>query len=316
MSVAEHPLTEILASLRLRSSLVSMARLRVPFGVACRPTSTAILHAVLEGRCDLVAEGAKRVTLRAGDLALLCRGVGHVLEDAPGRTARPIRQLSLVSSPGSLPTVGHGGGGALTRVLCGSFELQHAGAHQAVTRLLPEVLVVRGDEAPIVAWLDNNLAMLDGQLGREQPGGAELVRRLLDLAFVQVLRRWVDSDEGPREGWLGGLGDDRIAQALALVHRRPAGAWTTDGLAQRVGMSRSSFHRHFKQRVGMAPAAYLTQWRMECAAEALSTPSLSVAEVGAKVGYSSEDAFVRAFRRAWGESPSAWRRGRALAATG
>jgi len=316
MATTTSPLAEILDSLRLQTSLISVARLRVPFGVSCKPTDSAILHAVVEGQAQLHADGEPPVVLRQGDLAILCRGHGHVVEDAPGRPTTSIAKLPLVSEAGRLPQVAQGGSGPLTRVVCGSFSLTRAGAHQALTRLLPPVLVVRSDEAPLATWLDTSLSMLDGQLGREQDGGQAAIRRLLDLLFLQAIRAWLARGHVPTEGWIGGLGDDGVAQALALVHRRPAGAWTTEELAQRVGMSRSTFHRRFKQLVGQAPATYLLQWRMACAVDLLDDNALSVSEVGAKVGYSSEDAFVRAFRRVWAHTPSAWRRGEALAATG
>jgi len=301
------PIAEVLDALTLQSSLISVAHLTTPFGVSCRATEAAIFHAVVQGRCAVEADG-ERVELRAGDLAVLTRGAAHVVSDRPGRTTRPIRSLPLATRRGALPRVRYGGGGAVCEVICGSFRLQHHDAQQGLMRLLPAVWVVRGDEVPLARWLHTNLELLDGEVGRESPAGVDTVRRLVDLLFVKALRTWLAAHDTRGEGWPSGLRDDRIARALALIHSRPAGAWTVDDLARHAGMSRSRFHRRFRELVGETPARYLVSWRMERAAALLGDERLSVAEVGQKVGYSAEDSFVRAFRRVHDCSPSQFRR--------
>ncbi len=301
-------LADILASLRLESSLISEAQMHVPFAVKTGPTEHAMFHALMEGTAVLKPDRLPAVELRAGDLVILPLGHGHVISDGSGCAPVNVRRLTLIQSNGIAKTR-VGGSGPMTRVVCGTFRLQHRGSHVALMRLLPKTLVIRGDEAPLATWLDTNLSLLAAQLGRGKPGAEAVSTRVTDLLFMQALNTWLARADHLVPGWLGGLRDDQIAQALALVHARPAAAWTATDLAQKVGMSRSSFYRRFCTLVGEPPATYVTRWRMYKAADLLvGTRSLSIGEVGERVGYISEDAFCRAFRRVIGVSPSVYRR--------
>lgn len=302
-------LTEILRSLRLETGLVSRAVLSSPWSVHTTGTPWSIFHAILRGTAWLTVDGAAPVRLEPGDLAILPRGEPHVLADRTGVPSRHIARLPVDSDGTCIHRLVHGGGGAETEILCGSFLLRRSSAHDRLLSMLPALLRIRGDEAPLAAWLEANVALLAPELGVDQPGAGEVVARVTDVLFVRALRTWAAREDAATTGWLGALRDPRIAHALSLVHAEPDRDWTATTLAQRVGMSRTVFHPRFLALVGETPSRYVAAWRMNVACDTLDArPELSIHQVGESVGYRSEDAFCKAFRRAVGMSPAAWRR--------
>ena len=171
------------------------------------------------------------------------------------------------------------------------------------------MIVIRRQQARVVEWLDTTLDLIAFELDNRRAGSDEILVRLTDILFVQVLRTYALSLEPGEGGWLGALKDPPIAHALALLHGNPEARWSAADLARRVGMSRSLFFSRFTAQVGEPPSRYLTRWRMRAAAELMRREDLSSAELAERVGYGSEDAFARAFRRTLGVSPAAWRRG-------
>ncbi|MCA9538625.1 MAG: helix-turn-helix transcriptional regulator, partial [Myxococcales bacterium] len=171
--------------------------------------------------------------------------------------------------------------------------------------LLPPVLRVTRPSPTLKATLTLVEAELDGY----RPGVSAMLTRLTDLVFIHVLRAHVASLPAHAEGLLGALGDAQVADAMTLIHRRPDEAWTVGALAEAVGLSRSAFAERFNRLVGTPPLQYLTRWRVHVALDRLADPRQSTAQVAEAVGYGSEDAFVRVFRRVMGQTPAAWRRG-------
>jgi len=166
------------------------------------------------------------------------------------------------------------------------------------------------EDAPLARWLDTNLTLLAPDLDMARPGAEAILSRTTDVLFARVLRTYASQGDPP--GWLGALRDARIAEALALITADPAAPWTVEGLARRVGMSRTGFHQRFKSLLGDTPASYLTTWRMRAACDLLDTrPDLSTVQIAEQVGYQCDDAFCNSFRRRIGLSPSMWRRRRA-----
>jgi AraC-like DNA-binding protein len=295
-------LADILQSVRLHSALLSRACMRAPFGVASRGIGRPIFHAVAKGTILLRREHERTGhRLEAGDIAVLTRGDGHVIADAPDRVTVPLTSLPITRSRSQIDQVGHPGEHD-THVLCGSFGFQHA-AGEAMIGLLPEVVVVRDREGGVVPWLAQTLALLDAELDRDVPGSAAIVTRLVDLLVAQVLRRAVLAAPIGAGGWLSALRDPKIGRALAAIHRRPEAEWTASSLAAEVGMSRSAFFSRFTEVVGEPPAQYLTRWRMQVAADLMSDERLSLGQLAERVGYGSEDAFSKVFKRHMGCSP-------------
>ena len=145
---------------------------------------------------------------------------------------------------------------------------------------------------------------------RKRPGGEAVLERMSEMLFVEVLRRYVDTLPPEQTGWLAGMRDASVGRALALMHERPGEAWTIERLGEEAALSRSALHERFVHFIGQPPMQYLAQWRMQLAAASLRDTDAKVIEVALDVGYENEAAFSRAFRRAVGESPAAWRRSR------
>jgi AraC-like DNA-binding protein len=200
-----------------------------------------------------------------------------------------------------------GGGGAETRLVCGSFRLERREVHPLL-ELLPPLIHLRPAETPAAEWLEATLRFLAWETREAKPGTETIVSRLTDVIFVQVLRAWVESLPVGGGGWLGALRDRPVGAALALIHRAPERGWTNASLAEAVGMSRSRFAARFTALVGEPPLSYLTRWRLGTAAGMLQDGGHSIGEAAARAGYESEAAFSKAFRRRFGTPPGAFRR--------
>jgi AraC-like DNA-binding protein len=303
----DRALADILHSVRLESALLSRACLHAPFGVASSGVGRPIFHAVARGSIVLrrVADGEDH-RLERGDVAVLTRGDAHVISDAPDRVVVPLATLPVTRTRSQVAQVGVPDE-ADASVLCGSFGFQHA-AGEAMLGLLPPVVVVRERGGEVVGWLAQTLTMLDAELDRDLPGSTAMVTRLVDLLVAHVLRRAVLDAPLEAGGWLCALRDPKIGRALAEIHRRPDHDWTASSLAGAIGMSRSAFFARFSELVGEPPAQYLTRWRMQVAADLMGDGQLSLGQLAQRVGYGSEDAFSKMFKRHMGCSPGAYRR--------
>jgi AraC-like DNA-binding protein len=334
-------LTSVVDTLRLRTRLFCRSELRAPWSLALRASDFAHFHVVVRGGAwlhldRLQADRAEPLALTGGDLVIVPHGAGHLLTDGPqpdpralvalpassppaaGPRAAPsggtARHLSAAGDPppgpihpGSCQVLRGSGNGPETHLVCGSFQLERRHTHPLL-ELLPPVLHLRPTEGTTSEWLEVTLRLLAREAREARPGHQIVVSRLTDILFVQALRVWIDTLPAGQGGWLGALRDGPIGAALAHLHRDPARRWTNESLARAVGMSRSRFAARFAALVGEPPLAYLTRWRLARAAELLLADQLSVAAVAAAVGYESEAAFGKAFRRQYGEGPGSWRR--------
>ena len=247
------------------------------------------------------------IGLAAGDLVVLPHGGGHQIADtAPGTTSTPLASLFADGEPGACRRLRHGGGGARTTLICGAFTFQGDTSHPLLARLPAVLHLPRAtDHAP---WLGPLLRLLAGETAEPRLGGETVINRVVDLVFVQALRTWLDTAPGADAGWLGALRDPQIGAALQRLHaaRTSPGPWLR--WPPRVGLSRSSLAARFAALVGEPPVAYLARWRLALAARTLETENHSLAQVARRVGYASEVAFSRAFRRQFGVAPGAYRR--------
>ncbi len=288
---------------------MSRAHLRCPWAVRSRSLSRAIFHAVVEGECHMHPEGHDEpLHMRTGDVVLLTRGDAHVMSDGGNSIPAPLEHLSMTEDGSCVATLEFGGQGDQTRLICGTFVLRHAGG-DAMLSSLPPVLHAHGrPSGGMSAWLDTTIDMLAHELERNAPGSEVMVARLTDMLVMYLLRACVEQAPERGGGWLSALRDERIGRAIATMHHDPAGKWTATTLASRAGMSRSSFFARFNELVGEPPARYLARWRMWVAADLLKREQLSLGELAERVGYSSEDAFSRVFKKAHGMSPGQYRR--------
>ncbi len=305
------PLSEILTSLRLTSCIFSRADFTHPWSVETGRINGALFHAVIAGNAWIQHRDSEQVQrLSAGDVVVLPRGDAHMVTSELGLP--PVSIASIPSRPGRGPVANlrYGGGGEETNIICGIFRLQHVAA-DSLLRLLPEVLHV-GADGPQAHWIKMTVALIAQELQSTQAGSDASVTRLTDVLFVHLIRSYVSSLPSGNQGILGALGDAQIAQAVTLMRRSPEKDWTVESMARAVGLSRSAFAARFAERVGEPPTQHLTRWRIHSAADALrQRDSLSTGEVAGRVGYQSEDAFTRAFRRVMGRTPAEYRRARA-----
>jgi AraC-like DNA-binding protein len=308
-------LTDVLNSLRLRSGLYCRSTMTAPWGLGFRPTTVATFHVIDRGDCFLRIDGDPTpLALAGGDLIVFPHGAGHQLADDPGTPARWQIPLDEVM-PDECMLIALGGGGATTSLLCGTFCLERADAHPLLA-LLPPLIHIRGHDDGAATWLETTLQFLTSEAGAQRPGAETIVRRLTEVLFVQVVRAWIEGHPTETRGWLSALGDPRIGAAIGLLHRRPAQAWQVAELAAEVGLSRSAFAARFSALVGQPPLNYLAGWRMQLAAELLRTGDLALSEVAERVGYGSEPAFSKAFKRRVGLGPGAYRRARRVGGPG
>ena len=298
-------LTEVLSALEVRSSLFCRAELSAPWAVHTRGLESGMFHAVVRGQCWIRPDGREPIALATGDLALLPRGDPHAMSDTRGRRPRPISQLVSEDPDACTGLLEIDGGGAPTTLLCGAFEVAESAAY-SLAAMLPPVIVVRADRSDVTDWLSASLRLIAAEVDGNREGVGVVLSRMADVLVVHAFRAYIESGE-PEIGWLRGLGDPQIARALAEIHGRPGEPWTADALARKTGMSRSRFFTRFVELVGDRPARYLTRWRMHIAARSL-VEGKTLAEVAANVGYATEAAFARAFKRVIGASPGAYRR--------
>jgi AraC-like DNA-binding protein len=298
-------LADVLRSLRLRSRLFCRSELSAPWAMTLQAGDYAHFHVVERGGAWLRLEGETVATpLASGDLVVIPHGRGHTLSASPTALPVPLEELARERAAGHF-VVRDGGGGAETEMICGSFEFDLT-RDNPVLAVLPPVLHVRrgGGSAE---WVGPILGLLSAEARSAREGSATIVARLTDVIFVQAVRAWLDEQPPGSGGWLGALRDPHVGRALALMHREPARDWSVSSLAGEVGMSRSPFARRFRDRVGEPPLAYLTRWRMRLAADLIRGERLRLETVAGRVGYDSEPAFSRAFKRRFGLSPSAYR---------
>ena len=301
-------LTSVMDAVRLRSRVFCRSELKAPWGMTLPGSDYAHFHVIERGGAWLRIEGEEPVALAGGDLVVVPHGTGHTLVDSLGTTARPLSEMAgRRASEGGCVVMRGGGEGAETRLVCGSFRFERREAHPLV-ELLPPLIHLRPAETPAAEWLGATLRFLAWETREARPGTETIVSRLTDVIFVQVLRAWIESLPAGQGGWMGALRDRQVGAALALVHRAPERDWTNASLAEAVGMSRSRFAARFTALVGEPPLAYVSRWRLETAAGLLQDGALSLAEVAARVGYESEAAFSKAFRRRFGTPPGAYRR--------
>jgi AraC-like DNA-binding protein len=301
------PLGRALHLVRMNGAFYCRSELSDPWGLALPPMAGYLwFHVVLAGAARLEAPGSEPVLLTSGELALVPRGAGHVLRSGPGAPAPGILTLEREHIGDRYEILRHGGGGSPTALVCGAVRLEHPAAHELI-RALPASIVV-GAGAPGEEWIHSTLRLLAAEARHPRPGGEAVITRLADIIVIQALRAWIESDPAARTGWLGALRDPHIGRAIALVHADPARAWTVASLAAELAMSRSAFAARFTELVGEPAMQYVTRWRMHVALAALQDGGVTVAQLADQLGYRSEAAFARAFKRVTGSPPGAVRR--------
>lgn len=302
------PLGEALHFLRMSGAFYGQSEFTAPWGITLPPTPGYLwFHVLSSGRCWLEAEGAEPLLLQAGDFTLVPRGDGHRLLSDPDAPAPHILDLEREQVSERYEVLRHGGGGAPAKMICGAVRFDHPAGRNLI-RLLPRTLHIEAANSPHLDWLHSTLRFMGAEARERRPGGESVITRLADVLVILAIRAWIENAPAARAGWLGALRDPQIGRALTLVHRDPSRDWTVASLAGEVAMSRSAFAARFSEMVGEPAMRYVTRWRMQLALGALEEGGASVKQLAARLGYDSEAAFSRAFKRVMGVSPGRVRR--------
>jgi AraC-like DNA-binding protein len=298
-------LTDVLQTVRARAACSGRLEASAPWGLALHEGEDARFHVVLEGRLWLRMGDGELMQLERGDLVAIPHGDAHELIDSPVSPTRPF--ADVLRERRERGVVRFGGGGAGASFWSGRIEFEDRRSNPLLS-VLPRVMLLRGELARSVHWLEPTLAILSCESASDRPGAQTVVSRLADVIFIQIVRGHLATLGREGTGWLAALADAQVGAALALVHQSPEQNWTVQELAQRVAMSRSAFAARFTRMVGEPPLHYVTRWRMQKAASLLRDGQATIAQIAEAVGYDSEAAFSKAFKRALGTAPGAYRR--------
>jgi AraC-like DNA-binding protein len=313
--VSTDPLSDVLRAVRLDGAYFYTVEAREPWSVEAGPAEDLTprvlpgaehlipYHIVTGGRCWGRLIDGPAATLEPGDVIVFPHGDSHIMSGDPTRGAK-----SVPTVPGRYPeTVKVGESGPVTATLVCGFLGCDRRPFNPLLSTLPHQLHLPGLSS---GWRQAFVRQVIEESGAHRMGADSVLTRLAELMFVEVLRRYLEVMPPSQKGWLAGLRDDVVGRGLGLLHGAPAHPWTIDELADGVAMSRSAFADRFTAFVGQPPMQYLAHWRMQLAAGRLAMGNAKVAAIAEEVGYDSEPAFSRAFKRLMGVSPAAWRRAR------
>ncbi|MFE3857881.1 AraC family transcriptional regulator [Streptomyces griseorubiginosus] len=300
-------LADVVTAMRTGRSSYGRADVRAPWGLRLTRSTGAAFHLVLQGTCWLLPDGEPPLALGPGDAVLLPRGAPHAVADQPTTS---LVDVALKTSgkadlpPGFDPT---GGQGPRSLLLCGTYRLERERPHPLLSTL-PDVVHLRASPGRH-RTLHTAITLLGEEIDADPPGSRAVVPSLVDAVLVLILRAWLEQQgDHPAHDWSKAMADTAVARSLELIHARPAHPWTVATLAAEVGLSRATFARRFAEAVGEPPLTYLARWRMTTAARLLREDSGPLVGVAQQIGYTSEFAFAKAFKRDFGLAPGAYRR--------
>jgi AraC-like DNA-binding protein len=315
------PFSQVLNALRLEAGIFLDAEFTAPWCVDPAPGKkarhilpsaehVAIYHFVVEGHCRArLPEGPGAIDLKAGDLVMFPHGDGHLLGSDLRRPALLAETLVQASPEGGLARILHGGGGERTRFICG-FLACDSRLCRPLIEALPRMLHVPLATNASTSWMVETLQHAAEESRAPRAGSDAVLAKLSELLFVEALRGYLETVPEQERSWLAGLRDPQVSRALGLMHAEPARPWTVDDLGHEAGLSRSALAERFTELIGEPPMQYLKKWRLALGARALTDGSEPVLHVAQRVGYESEAAFNRAFKREFGVPPATWRRQR------
>lgn len=312
-------LSEVLQTVHLKGAVYFNARFSAPWKVASPPSASIapifgtgaehliIYHLVTEGRAFASIEGREPIPLVAGDILIFPHGHAHILGNGspsrvmdaaqalPGILAQKLREMSL------------GGDGEVTRLICGYMGCDRL-TMQPLLASLPPILKISIRNRDFGHWLEDSIRYSVREAEVSTAGSEALLARLSEVLFLEAIRRFIEALPPEEKGWLAGARDAVVGRSLMALHQTPMHPWTIAALAKRVGVSRSALAQRFTDFLGEPPMKYLADWRMRLAAKSLASTSRSVLEIALQVGYESEAAFNRAFKRRYGRPPAQYRK--------
>jgi AraC family transcriptional regulator, alkane utilization regulator len=330
-------LSDTLNVVRLSGAVFFTAEFASPWAVASPPAEAlmhylrlpsnciALFHIVAEGTCHVSVEGTVLDTLCAGEIVIFPHGSPHIMSSDARLKPTPISDLLPPFPFQGIPMIELGSFQKTDRFICGYLYCDQR--FNPLIGALPEILFVHSrehrDQTDKVEtgrqlhsgaitihtdeWLDATLKYMMKEAHEKKQGSDVMLVRLTEILYVEILRRYMQTLPSSERGWLAGVNDPIIGQTLRLLHAHPERAWTVEELAFSVACSRSSLAQRFTMLIGESPIQYLAAWRMQLAQYLLKQPDMNIGKVAERVGYESEAAFNRAFKRHFGEPPAAWR---------
>jgi AraC family transcriptional regulator, alkane utilization regulator len=331
-------LSDVLRVVRLSGAVFFTAEFSSPWALesptpqtlaaAVMPDAECVVlfHILVDGACEIVCQDHPVTTMAAGDVVVFPRGDTHTMCSHRATTKTPLGSVFAPGRSGEIPQLTFGGGGRASRFVCGYLNCDQR--FSPLVDTLPTMLLVRSrdDYSGIDAvdasgirpmavppgsrtWLGTTLKFTINEATAARAGNAAMLGRLTELMFVEILREYMHRLPANQGGWLGGLNDPHVGTALRVMHANPVRDWTVEELAREAGVSRSVLAERFTGLVGEAPIRYLAGWRMQLAKQLLRAGARNMQDVATRVGYESEAAFNRAFKRATGSPPATWRKG-------
>ncbi len=333
-------LSDVLRVIRLSGAIFFRADFTAPFAIESPPPPRlaarllptaeclAIFHVLAQGQCWVAPEGEAPLRLEQGDVIIFPHSHPHVMTSRMGTAPMSLEGILPETATGEPPYLTFGGGGSAARFVCGYLQCDQR--FNPLMGALPVLLWIRRRQGGVIelestghgpgrravalppnagAWLTTTLGYLLAEVAAMQPGSQTMLARLAELLYVEVLRRYAHHLPVGQTGWLAGLSDSQVGRALRMLHGEPAHAWTVEKLARAAGVSRSGLALRFTELIGESPMHYLTAWRMHLARQILRENRFAIPEVAARVGYNSEAAFNRAFKRSAGVPPGVWLKG-------
>lgn len=311
-------LAEVLKVVKLSGALFFNAEFSAPWCVVSSQSSQVapllcpgaghviIYHYLVDGRAYAQSPDGSRRDLGPGDVVIFPHGDAHTLGNG---VAKPVDSLTAFAKNlnNGLKVARYGGGGELTKFVCGYMACD-PNLSEVLLAGLPSMFVVNIANDSAGQWLANSMQFSVREAGVPGTGSDVVLAKLSEVLFIETLRRFIQNLPDQEKGWLAGSRDPVVGEALALLHKNPGHAWTIATLAHQVGLSRTRFAERFRHFLGEPPMAYLARWRLKLAAEMLACSNANVGEIAAEVGYASEAAFNRVFKRQFGCPPAQFRR--------
>jgi len=312
-------LSDVLRVIRLRGGIFLHAEFTAPWCLSSQADverssglfdcaeHVVLFHYVAEGRLLVQVENDAPIEIEAGQVVIFPHNHKHLLGSRLDLPAVPTKEVVRRAPEGGFWVIRHGGGGEETRVVCGFLGCDRIDGNPLIDSL-PPMLVFDTRHESSGAWMKSSLEFAANEMAVRRAGSETVLAKLSELLFVEALRRYVEGIPDDQTGWLAGIKDPFVSRALSLLHARVDQEWTVDDLGRAVGLSRSALAERFTRLIGEPPMRYLARWRIQIAAHELRSSDATLAHVAREVGYESEAAFNRAFKRTFGVPPATWRR--------
>ncbi|MDF5714737.1 MAG: AraC family transcriptional regulator [Rhizonema sp. NSF051] len=304
-------LTDILQTIHLQSTILGTAHFTSPWSIRIPndEEDEASIHVVMQGQCWLLLqEQSQHIPLGTGDLVILLQSQEHVICDDPASPIVELKEIIAAKPDPGYKRIAFGGNGSLTQLVSGTFKFRGDRNRNPLLSALPPLIHIKNEAGRLVPWLETTLQFIAAEIAINQLGCQCVLSRLADVLFIQAVRAYIAELPVDQGYWLGALTDIEIGIALSLMHHYPNRSWTVASLAEQIPMSRSAFAERFTRLVGEPPMQYLTSWRMVKAANLLQDSQVGIRDIAEHVGYASEVAFSKAFKRWAGIAPGIYRR--------